>query len=460
MRFLLSAAGAIGFILFTAFVASRLVRSRKAGMSLRMQIFLALASVIGAFSLGLGLLVLDRIEARATLLAENAARQEAVAIAAFVSGELEVRGGALPDVARKLESIRGEGAGDLNWAVLNPTGEEIFSVGLKPSEPGTVAMTAPILVHDTEMGQLRVVKPTLLIRRVLTDMAPAILLLSTVLGAAAALAAALIGRALGRPIELLTEFAVLVSEGHRNAASPPVHGRELSRLSKAVDSMRRQLEGRPFVETFAADLSHELKNPVAAIRASAEVLADGALSEPEEALRFVGRIHESATRIEAMLSELLSLARIEARGVEQADPVDLSEIAKKSVLRAKERGADISLSAPASLRVRGDALWLSRALDNLIDNALIHGRPKEPVLVRLERGAEHLVMSVSNAGEIGRHVARNLFKRFVTTRADRGGTGLGLAIVKAVAEAHGGSAACVRAGPPQVEFRVTLPLVP
>lgn len=459
-RFILGAAGAIGFILFTAFVTSRLVRSRTAGMSLRMQIFLALASVIGAFSLGLGLLVLDRVEARATLLAESAAREEAMAIAAFISGELDVRGGSLADVARKVEAIRGNGAGDLHLAVLNPKGDEVFSRGLQPSEPGTVVMTAPIVVNNTEVGQLRVVKPTLLIKRVLTDMAPAILLLSTLLGSAAAAAAALIGRVLGKPIELLTEFAVFVSEGKRDAAPPPVHGRELNRLSKAVDSMRRQLEGRPFVETFAADLSHELKNPVAAIRASAEVLADGALSEPEEALRFVKRINEAATRIEAMLGELLSLARIEARGVEQADPVDLGDLAKKAVSRAKIKDpeASILLSAPSFARVRGDALWLSRAIDNLIDNALIHGKREQPITLNIERAPGHLVVSVRNAGSIGRHVAKNLFKRFVTTRADRGGTGLGLAIVKAVAEAHGGSATCPLTGPKEVEFRMTLPL--
>jgi signal transduction histidine kinase len=60
-------------------------------------------------------------------------------------------------------------------------------------------------------------------------------------------------------------------------------------------------------------------------------------------------------------------------------------------------------------------------------------------------------------GAIGKHVAGRLFRRFVTTRADRGGTGLGLAIVRAVAEAHSGSAECKAVGPPEVEFRVTLP---
>ncbi len=204
-------------------------------------------------------------------------------------------------------------------------------------------------------------------------MAPFILVVSIVLGVTAALSADFIGRSIAGPIEALTDFAVRVSEGERRAVPPPAHGREVQSLSKAIDSMRRQLEGRPFVETFAADLSHELKNPVAAIRASAEVLADGALEEPEEAARFVGRIREATTRIEALLGDLLSLARIEARGVEDAAVIDAGELARQSVLRAVDRGGNVTLLRSAGTTVRGDATWLARAIDNLVDNARTHG---------------------------------------------------------------------------------------
>ena len=456
-RLLLGAAGAIGLILLTAFVASRLVRSRTAGISIRMQIFLALAAIVGALALGLGVLVLDRVEARATLLAEGAAQDEASWLAALFAGEMEERGADLPELAAKLEHARGGTTADLHLALLDPQGREVFSRGSSPAEPGTVLVTAPIIVRGSVAGHVRVGKPTLLIRRVLTDTAPAILVISTVLGAAAAAAAALIGRAIARPIESLTEFAVRVSEGERRASPPPAQGREVKRLIRALDSMRRQLEGRPFVETFAADLSHELKNPVAAIRASAEVLADGALAEPEEAARFVGRIQEATARIEALLSDLLSLARIEARGIDQAAVVDLAAIARAVIDRAKDRGADVELDTLPSAPVRGNELWLTRALENLVENALTHGRPGEPARVILARDRDQVTVSVKNGGAIGEHISKRLFRRFVTTRADRGGTGLGLAIVRAVAEAHSGSATCVSSGPPSVEFQISLP---
>jgi two-component system sensor histidine kinase CreC len=97
-------------------------------------------------------------------------------------------------------------------------------------------------------------------------------------------------------------------------------------------------------------------------------------------------------------------------------------------------------------------------LDNLLDNALVHGA-SEPVRVRLTSSDDEVSLEVHSAGAVADHVRKKLFRRFVTTRADRGGSGLGLAIVRAVAEAHGGSVACAEPGPPAVVFRVKLPTI-
>ena len=355
----------MALIFFVAFVVSRLLRARSRGFSIRMQFFLALASIVGAFALGLGLLVLDRLEARTTLIAEGTAHEEAEAIAAVVGSEIDARGVGLAEVARRYAATRAEAewraGAERGLSLLDPNGSEVFGGGLRAGEPSTVAETAPVMVRGRLVGGVRVVKPTIAIRRALEDMAPFILSVSIVLGVTAALAADFIGRGIARPLVDLTDFAGRVSEGERRAAPPPAFGREVQSLTFAIDSMRRQLEGRPFVETFAADLSHELKNPVAAIRASAEVLADGALEEPEEAARFVARIREATTRIESLLGDLLSLARIEARGVENAAVIDLGVLCRRSVERARERGGPGSafeIQAEAGALVRGDALWL------------------------------------------------------------------------------------------------------
>ncbi len=464
LQLVVIAAAAVGLIALVAFVIARLVRARTAGMSIRLQVFVALASIVGAFAFGLGLLVLDRIKARADLVGSEAALGEARAIAALVEVELEAGGRTLDDVAKRFgrapQAKARDGELGPHLALVDPSGRVVFASGRSPDEPGTVTSLVPILVDGAVVGHARVVKPTLLIKKTLADFAPTVLVISVLLGAVAAVAASLIGRAIAKPIEALTQFATKVSEGERRAAPPLGHGREVMLLSRALDSMRRQLEGRPFVETFAADLSHELKNPVAAIRASAEVLADGALEEPEEARRFVDRILEASTRIEALLAELLQLARLEARGVEHLAAVDLCDCARAAVLavraHAGERGADIVLRASVVTEVRGDAAALERAIRNLIDNGLVHGEPG-PIEIAVERAGDEVRCRVRSRGQIARGVRPRIFRRFVTTRPDRGGTGLGLAIVKAVAEAHGGDVVCAALGPPEVELVMTLP---
>jgi two-component system, OmpR family, sensor histidine kinase CreC len=457
IRLVTVAVGAVLLILFVAFVVSRLLRTRSRGMSIRMQVFLALALIVGTFAFGLGIMVIDRIEARAVRLATQAATDEAAAIAGIMAGELDRTGGQLEVIAQRLQGERERGA-DLRMELLDRTGRRVFPSSLSPErEPGTVSVDAPIVVHGAAMGSVRVIKPTVVMRGLLEDFAPTVLLISAVLGAAAALAAAWIGRAIAAPIEALSAFSERVSEGDLAAAPPPVHGRELMHLSRSLDSMRRQLEGRPFVEAFAADLSHELKNPVAAIRASAEVLEESALDEPAEARRFVGRIREATARIERLLGELLSLARIEARGAETFEPVDLGPVAEKTLDALGDTRARVALTTTGGAFTRGDESWLGRALANLVDNALTHSEPGSKVAVDVRRDGAQVRVSVTSAGSVPPAIRSRLFRRFVTARSERGGTGLGLAIVRAVAEAHGGRAELLSPGPPLVEFRLSLP---
>jgi signal transduction histidine kinase len=458
LRLVVVAAAAIGLILFVAFVVSRLLGTRTRGMSIRMQVFLALAVIVGAFAFGLGLMVIDRIEARAVRLATQAAEDEAAAIAGIMAGEMDRTGIELERIAERLELERVRGA-DLRMLLLDARGRSLFpkeSLAVSAGA-GLVVVDAPIVVKGERWGSVRVVKPTVVMRNLLSDMAPSVLVISLVLGAAAALAAAWIGGEIAKPIEALGTFSERVSAGERSAAPPPVFGREVMSLSRSLDSMRRQLEGRPFVETFAADLSHELKNPVAAIRASAEVLEDSALEEPEQARRFVARIREATERIERLLSELLSLARIEARGAEAFEPVDLSQLAARTIAALGDGATRIVLRSEGEARVRGDTGWLLRAVENLIDNALAHSAPSARIELDIARRGERVELLLTNPGEIPSYVRERLFRRFVTTRGDKGGTGLGLAIVRAVAEAHGGEVELITPGPPLVGFRLSLP---
>ncbi|MEY2931061.1 MAG: hypothetical protein RL033_1810 [Pseudomonadota bacterium] len=466
-RLIVVAAAAIGAILFVAFIASRLARSRRTGLSIRLQVFLALAAVVGAFAGGLGVMVIDRVQARAVRLSNQAASDEARSIAYLLSGQLERGGPRLPQLAAQLEEDTRQRVGS-SWKLLDARGEVLFHRPLGKGEgpPGdefsgegpTVISTAPIVVHGERVGDVEVIKPTIVMERLLTDFAPTVLVISLVLGAAAAISAAWIGRSIAAPIEALSAFSERVSRGEQGAQPPPeAWGREVTRLTRSIDSMRRQLEGRPFAEMFAADLSHELKNPVAAIRASAEVLEEGALAEPDQARHFVARIREAVGRIERLLADLLRLARMEAGGLEELESLNLSELVR-SALETLPSRSRVVLGELAEVKVQGEPAWLTRALGNLIDNALIHSPPTSSVEVSVVVHDGHGRLLVKNAGQVTPYVRDNIFRRFVTTRQDKGGTGLGLAIVRAVAEAHGGQAQLLEAGPPHVIFAFTLPI--
>ncbi len=456
IRLVVVAAAAIGLILFVAYVASRLVRARTRGMSIRLQVFLALAAIVGTFAFGLGLMVIDRIEARTVRFATQSATDESRALARILSAQLEQSGESVEKLAENLDAQKQKGAG-LKLELFAPSGKLLFPGGPSAAaQPDTVFVDSPIIVRDHTVATVRVVKRTIVIRRMLEDFAPTVLVISLVLGAAAAVAAGWIGRSIARPIEALTAFSERVADGERTAAPPRAFGREVTALTQSIDSMRRQLEGRPFVETFAADLSHELKNPVAAIRASAELLEEGALDEPEDAQRFVRRIREATGRIERLLGDLLSLARIEARGVNDSQPVDMKATIR-TTLEGLERRDRIAVAVSGDVRVKGDEAWLARAIVNLLENALVHSPADSVVDVSVGRRDSDVLIDVSNAGAIPKPNQRRIFRRFVTTRADRGGSGLGLSIISAVAEAHGGTVELVSGGPDRVAFRLALP---
>src|SRR5207244_2988922 len=235
------------------------------------------------------------------------------------------------------------------------------------------------------------------------DVAPKVAVLALIFAIASAIVAVIIGGAVAQPIELLTSAAQRVARGERQAPLPEPRGREVRALTHALESMRHELEERHALETFVADLSHELKNPVAAIRASAEVLTEGAADEPETARRFALRIRESSDKLQQLTQDLLSLARLEARGIEQpARDIDLSLIAREAAdaqgPTAAARKVRVEVRAESPAPVRGDPVWLRRALENLISNAVQHSPESGRVHVEVGAGAGECVATVRDEG--------------------------------------------------------------
>jgi signal transduction histidine kinase len=277
-----------------------------------------------------------------------------------------------------------------------------------------------------------------------------------------------LGRLLAEPIERLARSAKQISHNEAREPLPEPTGREVRKLTEAFEEMLRTLEDRQRFERFIADLSHDLKNPVAAIRASSEVLLSGAADDPEARVRFLGRIDEAGARLERLLSGLLSLARLEARGL-KPDPTPWSLFEAMSAARralaavAEVKGVGVKLSFEGSeemkenVRVEGSRQWVTRALENLIANAVKHSPRGGLVRVTLRAGQTHAYIEVEDEGKgVEESLKGVLFERYIT-HASEEGTGLGLAIVRRVAEAHGGEARLLESEPGQgARFELSL----
>jgi two-component system phosphate regulon sensor histidine kinase PhoR len=210
-------------------------------------------------------------------------------------------------------------------------------------------------------------------------------------------------------------------------------------------TQRRRLE--VLRRDFVANASHELKTPVAAVRALAETLLTALPEDPDAGRRFAERIGREAERLDVMVRDLLDLSRVE-RGTLDVEPVDLIGLVKEVVGgyadRAEERRIKLSTELQPGTAVRGDRAQLGLLLSNLLDNALRHTPARGSVRVRLDTVEGRAVVQVADTGEgIPASELARVFERFYRVdkaRARRtGGTGLGLAIVRHVAEAHGGT---------------------
>lgn len=197
---------------------------------------------------------------------------------------------------------------------------------------------------------------------------------------------------------------------------------------------------------FVANASHELRTPLAAILGYVETLADPKAGDDAETRgHFLNIIKREATRMESLVSDLMSLSRIEAvRHEAPSAEVDIVSLCREVLGERNREPAFVFESNEDIVRVAGDGPQLSQAIRNLVDNAEKYGKAASAPLVRIE-ATDHgwVSIAVEDHGEgiAPEHLPR-LTERFYRADAGRsraaGGTGLGLAIVKHIVERHRG----------------------
>jgi two-component system phosphate regulon sensor histidine kinase PhoR len=204
---------------------------------------------------------------------------------------------------------------------------------------------------------------------------------------------------------------------------------------------------------FVANVSHELKTPITSIEGFAETLLDGALEEPEDARRFVEIINKQASRLHAIVEDLLALSRVEQEA--KREEILLRELPVVDVLKsamqtcnpkAEREGVVTSLICEQGIMAQINPALLEQAVINLLDNAIKYSGKGSAIRVEAEKQPGEVLIRISDNGVgIAKQDVVRIFERFYRVDKARsaklGGTGLGLSIVKHIVSAHHGHVA-------------------
>jgi two-component system phosphate regulon sensor histidine kinase PhoR len=222
-------------------------------------------------------------------------------------------------------------------------------------------------------------------------------------------------------------------------------------------------------KNFAANVSHELKTPLTAIKGAVETLIDGAVKDNKEAEKFLRIIDRHSERLNALINDIMSLSKVEKENEEES--INFTPCQLKQILdiaqelcqnRAESRDVSIKIDCKEELYVAGNPQMLEQVFVNLIDNAVKFSPEEDEVQVTATMNDETVSITVTDhgCGIPEEHISR-LFERFYRVDKGRsrrqGGTGLGLAIVKHIVNAHNGTVEVISNPGEKTVFTVKLP---
>ncbi|MBL8767341.1 MAG: HAMP domain-containing protein [Planctomycetes bacterium] len=380
-----------------------------------------------------------------------------------------------PEMLRPLETVRHRRT-DRDFAV-GPDGDRLrllnFVVARTPwqtDDRGDGSSTATVTHDPSALVAIQVARTLDDVTQALSELRGDLLVALPLAWLVGCVGVFLLASGALRPIARMSADARAIAAGREDRRLDPVRVEsELSELARTLNAAFDRLAHTIDRERrFSADAAHELRTPIAVLRAGVEV----ALTRPRDAEEDEIVLRETQTqvlRLNRIVDDLLLLARFE-HGAELDQRVDLRSAVLASVELA--RAADPTVASSIRIDLDADPLWvagstslLERVASNLIANALAHGASADGVDVRARRVAgesvAELVVADRGAGidpERGKHVFERFFRGDPSRSRSSGGTGLGLAIVSAVVAAHRGTVAHRARDGGGTEFVVRLPL--
>ncbi|WP_265563116.1 sensor histidine kinase [Sphingomicrobium arenosum] len=279
--------------------------------------------------------------------------------------------------------------------------------------------------------------------------------LAMLLGAALAIGIALslfLARTIARPLRRIALAAHRVRTGRSRQVNVPRLPRrhdEVGALARAVSDMSTALQERiDKIEAFAADVSHELKNPLASLRSAVDSLER--VDDPRVRARLLDVVRQDVIRLDRLISDIAEAARTDGELTRaQLEPVPLDDLARHLIRAWEERretgNARFSLTTQGNgpFIVFGEPMRLARAIDNLIDNAVSFSPARGRIALNLSRAGAMIRLTITDDGPGVPEDERDaIFHRFHSHRPDKREfgrhSGLGLAIARAIVEGHDG----------------------
>jgi two-component system, OmpR family, sensor histidine kinase ChvG len=495
----------IAAILYLDVYESRLLESQERSMNQQARIIASALAYSGSIDSASATDFLTRLEQRTDLRVRVYDRDGALladsnriryagdpAASSYPSPSAGIRARALYRVGAWIAGLR-RLVGELSQNITAPRGESTAAddAGTLPVElraalsgrygaatrptPGqrslTLSVAVPIHAGNSVAGAVLVSQSTFRVLQALYDVRFRIF--AVVIGSllAAVLLTALAAATIVRPIRRLrSEASALAERRHRLPGVFPDSARrdELGELARALRELTRRLDAYiRETERFAADVSHEFKNPLASIRVAAETVAQS--DDPSERERFLTMLVRDVDRLERLVSAVREQTRIDARlDQEPVDDVDVGRLMSEVIEGLKlahGHEPEVRLIVEAQSRMRASRDRLAQAFENVLSNARSFAAAGTVVDVRISRDQSHCRIEVADRGPgiPPEHIDR-VFDRFFTYRPDADAdagrhTGLGLSIARTIVGSYGGTIeGANRHDGPGAQFEIKLPL--
>ncbi|MDO4740557.1 MAG: HAMP domain-containing sensor histidine kinase [Eubacteriales bacterium] len=324
------------------------------------------------------------------------------------------------------------------WIAVSMTQDEAIGVHAAPVRSGNTLCGALVYIASAQEIYESL---TLIQRQILTWL----VLIAVIVVAVVVV----ISGAMTRPIAELNQGIMKMARGDMHAHVHVRGSSEFARLGRAFNQMSDQLERLNTTRNeFVSNASHELKTPLSTTKILVETLLYQETLDQEMTREFLNDINREIDRMNLLVSDLLSLVRIDSGGLQlNIAEVSLGSIVSDTVRRiqhiAQDRSIQVRCDIWEDVRVQGDNIKLQQVVYNLTDNAVKYTQSGGAVRVELARSGKKAVITVTDNGiGIPAKDIPHIFDRFYRVDKARsretGGTGLGLAIVKQIVGLHGG----------------------